>query len=518
MIGYERHDGGIIRSAPSSNVIIPARFKYEFTAATETIEGILRESMDNNGCHISYRTTPIHMDLCDDPKSNSKPEDKLVKVVLQHLPADFRGSVLPTLPKTANGLNTEIRETVFAKYVIGADGAHSWVRRYFNIPMEGDQTEDFWGAADVEVDTNYPDFRCKSIIQATSGAIIIIPREDNTIRIYVQLPSCEAPRTADGRFDRSVSTEQAFKIISEKAKAGFMPYKFEFTHLFWCTVFGVSQMVAAKYSVQDKIFIVGDACHTHSPKAGQGANASMGDAHNLAWKLAHVVRKWADPSLLRTYEDERRGYAQELIELDKTISVALDGGTAAQYKSLIHKQNMFTSGIGIKYHSSLINGTELPMDPTNLQAGYRLPTAAIDRLTDWLPADLQDLAPSDGLFKLILFPGDSLVAADAKRLQDFSDALAESPDTTNLLETRVTIHTILNSDKQRVLWSDVPSILRDWRRVFVAKEMSDANVYCIFGISTEGAAVLVRPDGHMSLVTTMGETSARKIINFLMHL
>jgi phenol 2-monooxygenase len=70
----------------------------------------------------------------------------------------------------------------------------------------------------------------------------------------------------------------------------------EFTKVIWCTVFPgkthasfsaylkmlpVSQLVATKYRVFDKVFIVGDACHTHSPKAGQGANASMGDGHNL---------------------------------------------------------------------------------------------------------------------------------------------------------------------------------------------------------------------------------------------
>jgi hypothetical protein len=54
-----------------------------------------------------------------------------------------------------------------------------------------------------------------------------------------------------------------------------------------------------------------------------------------AWKLARVLRKWADPSILQTYEIERRGYAQELIALDKIVSTALDGGTAAQYKKCV---------------------------------------------------------------------------------------------------------------------------------------------------------------------------------------
>ena len=112
----------------------------------------------------------------------------------------------------------------------------------------------------------------------------------------------------------------------------------------------VPQKVASQYSV-GRIFIVGDACHTHSPKAGQGANASMGDSHNLgewfmimltpsfitliffnlAWKIAYVLRGWAGESLLETYEVERRDYAQELIAFDKGIARTLDGGAAVDY-------------------------------------------------------------------------------------------------------------------------------------------------------------------------------------------
>jgi phenol 2-monooxygenase len=58
--------------------------------------------------------------------------------------------------------------------------------------------------------------------------------------------------------------------------------------------------VAAQFSKHERIFIAGDACHTHSPKAGQGMNASMADGHNIGWKIAHVLRGWAKMSLLET--------------------------------------------------------------------------------------------------------------------------------------------------------------------------------------------------------------------------
>ena len=90
------------------------------------------------------------------------------------------------------------------------------------------------------------------------------------------------------------------------------------------------------------MFIAGDACHTHSPKAGQGMNASMNDTHNLVWKLSYVLRGWADMSLLKTvsatalhrskasdtagqYEFERRQYAQDLIAFDKMYAKMFSG-------------------------------------------------------------------------------------------------------------------------------------------------------------------------------------------------
>jgi phenol 2-monooxygenase len=58
----------------------------------------------------------------------------------------------------------------------------------------------------------------------------------------------------------------------------------------------------------------------------------MGDGHNLAWKMAHVLRGWAKPSLLDTYEDERRKYAQDLIAFDKKLSDNLASGTAIGFQ------------------------------------------------------------------------------------------------------------------------------------------------------------------------------------------
>ena len=74
---------------------------------------------------------------------------------------------------------------------------------------------------------------------------------------------------------------------------------------------------------QPRVFIAGDACHTHSAKAGQGMNVSIQDGWNLAWKLGQVLEGRSDPSLLSTYSGERQLIAQNLIDYDKEWSTMM---------------------------------------------------------------------------------------------------------------------------------------------------------------------------------------------------
>ncbi|KAJ7494326.1 FAD binding domain-containing protein [Mycena galericulata] len=501
MVGYEQNPNGegLVRCVPNPNVIVPTRYPYEYTLATETLEGTLRENLEEAGTHITYCAAPISIDC-----PGTEGEDSLVKVVLQHGLVNASGTYFYPGKDVNESSNTEV---VHAKYVIGADGSHSWVRRHLKIPMEGDTTDSFWGVTDVVVDTDLPDYRTKCVIQSSAGPVIIIPREGEIIRIYVGLSPQEAVRTSDGRLDPSLPTERVRGLVLGRIQDSLRPYKMEFTEVIWCTVFPVSQLVAAKYRVLDKVFIVGDACHTHSPKAGQGANASMGDGHNLAWKLALVLRGWAKPSLLDTYQDERRKYAQDLIAFDKKLSENLANGTAVGFQDLIHESNLFTSGVGLQYKSDLTK-LELPSGASNLIAGFRLPPSPLLRLSDWCPIEMQDLAPSDGLFKIFIFPGDILVPAEKARLEKFGASLSAS--IVSILTERIRIYTVLNSAKDKAIWSDVPKIARDWKNVFVSE---GRDVYSHLGISPEGAAVLVRPDGYISILTTL-DIAAGEIATF----
>ena len=107
------------------------------------------------------------------------------------------------------------------------------------------------------------------------------------------------------------------------------PFKLEVKEVAWWSVYEIGQRLAERFdnyglpqSAQKhpNIFIVGDSCHTHSPKAGQGMNVAMADGFNLGWKLGSVLTKQASTDILKTYSDERRAIANELIEFDREFA------------------------------------------------------------------------------------------------------------------------------------------------------------------------------------------------------
>ena len=160
------------------------------------------------------------------------------------------------------------------------------------------------------------------------------------------------------------------------------------------------------------------ACHTHSPKAGQGMNVSMMDSYNLAWKLAHSLHGLtpcippgiADP-ILETFEQERMEIARQLIEFDTRFSHMFSGKirpTDAEAAGLTHEEflgvfregNGFTSGCGLHYgpnrlvrrvveaHSNIFPQRQALHGA--LTPGKRLLNVEVKRYADGTTRQLQD--------------------------------------------------------------------------------------------------------------------------------
>src|SRR3954451_12641710 len=169
---------------------------------------------------------------------------------------------------------------------------------------------------------------------------------------------------------RSVTPEK----LAEVANRVLHPYTLDVQDVGWWSVYEIGQRLCDRFDdvpAEDAgtrlphVFIAGDACHTHSAKAGQGMNVSMADAWNLGWKLGAVLSGTARPELLRTYTEERQAVAQELIDFDrefarmfsappKESAAADDGVDPEEFQRYFVQQGRFTAGVATRYAPSLI--------------------------------------------------------------------------------------------------------------------------------------------------------------------
>jgi phenol 2-monooxygenase len=131
------------------------------------------------------------------------------------------------------------------------------------------------------------------------------------------------------------------------------------------------------------------ATHTQSPNASQGMNASISDSWNLAWKLNLAVRGLAKPSLLATYEEERRQVAEDLIDFDYEHSEALASGDAVALSENFQRNVRFISGFGADYAPNILNVPQRGSVLGGLRVGSLLPPAKVTRKVDSNPVDIQ---------------------------------------------------------------------------------------------------------------------------------
>jgi phenol 2-monooxygenase (NADPH) len=156
--------------------------------------------------------------------------------------------------------NTE--EVIKAKYMLGVDGARSWVRNQLGFKLEGESTDYVWGVLDIVPITDFPDIRMRCAIHsASSGSVMVIPRENKLVRLYIQLTTTEkGAEGSGGKFDRSKLTPEH---ILESAQRIMAPYKITYRYCDWWTAYQVGQRVATQFAARERIFLAGDAVHTH---------------------------------------------------------------------------------------------------------------------------------------------------------------------------------------------------------------------------------------------------------------
>ena len=415
-----------------------------------------------------------------------------------------------------------------AKYVVGCDGARSLVRDAIGRKHVGSAAQHAWGVMDVLVNTDFPDWRIKCAINSEAGNILHIPREGGYLsRMYIDLGEVAED-------DKHRVRETPVEAIIAKANQILHPYTLDVKNVAWHSVYEVGHRVTDKFDDvpageehrTPRVFLTGDACHTHSAKAGQGMNVSMQDAFNLGWKLGLVLSGLSPESLLATYSAERQPVAQQLIDFDREWSTLMarkpeeisDPGELAEYYL---KTSDFPSGFMTQYTPSMIvGGAEHQTLAVGYPIGKRFKSAEVMRVSDGNRVHLGHHARADGRWRIYAF-ADAPAAGEASALTDWAtwaSTSAESPlarftpagtDVDSVFDVKVIYQQRFEDvDISRVPSTFMPKTgpfgLTDWEKMYAS--LTDENIFDVREISRTGAIVVVRPDQYVAHVLPLTAT------------
>ncbi|MGF6331645.1 2-polyprenyl-6-methoxyphenol hydroxylase-like FAD-dependent oxidoreductase [Pseudomonas sp. BS3782 TE3695] len=254
------------------------------------------------------------------------PQDEHERLLIDRLEAFGitveRNTELQSFEETGDGITARLRlpdgqqETCQACYLAGCDGARSIVRKTLDTDFPGGTYQQIFYVADVQargptfngelhVDLDEADFLAVFPLAGEGRARLI-----GTVR--------------DERADRAETLQ--FADVSSRA---IEHLKVQIDQVNWFSTYRVHHRVADHFRT-GRAFLLGDAAHVHSPAGGQGMNTGIGDAINLAWKLAAVLSGGASAKLLDSYETERIAFARRLVATtDRVFSFVTAEGRIA---------------------------------------------------------------------------------------------------------------------------------------------------------------------------------------------
>lgn len=482
--------------------------------------------------HILINQARLHelfLEVMKNAPSRLEPDYSWEIVSLTIDPTTDDHPVTVTL-KDASGVNWWATRTVRANYVVGCDGAHSAVRKAIGGTLHGDAAHQAWGVMDILANTDFPDVRQKCIISSASeGNVLVLPREGGYIfRMYVELDKLRPDEKAVSRkFTQDDLIAAANRIVR--------PYAIDVKEVVWWSIYDIGHSITDRFDDvpegldrNPRVFTAGDACHTHSPKAGQGMNVSMQDTFNLGWKLVHVLQGRADASLLRSYSAERLAEARRLVETDHQWSRVMSAPTTQAERDgleeprIIHqfKQNLeFTGGNAVKYGASALTGPATHQAlAQGLEIGRRFHSAPVVRLADAKQMQLGHVAEADARWRVYAFAGQGDSGAPGSALRRWADWLEAHPNSPVLRHTRpgedidavIDVRSVFQQTFDELTSENLPSLLKpktgklglqDHEKVFCVDHKGAGDIFSMRGIQRDsGCLVVVRPDQYVAQV------------------
>ena len=264
---------------------------------------------------------------------------------------------------------------ITSKYLVGCDGAKSFVRHGLGLTFEGDTVDRLFYVADVEIDWAFP-HDALQVCLATHTLTAFFPMVgENRYRIVGTFPEGHDKDEGDilfGEIERQIEADTELKL--------------DISHVNWFSVYRVHSRAVNAFS-KGRCFLAGDAAHIHTPAGGQGMNTGIQDGYNLAWKLALACKAKAGEKLLHTYNEERLPNARRLL---KTTDRMFEFGASDEWFTSFVRTHIFphvlgfalsldavkkaifplVSQIGISYRESSLSSDHADL---KVKAGDRMP-------------------------------------------------------------------------------------------------------------------------------------------------
>ena len=377
-------------------------------------------------------------------------QDELEPILLEHLEslgAEVRfGTEIIAFHQDATTVTSVLRDssgretTVRSRFLVGADGSRSFVRSALDIPMRGpDHLEEFVSTLfRAPLREQVAAVHGLNMMPGPEGLSVMLPTSNDDRWVFAQPWNPQSQRVEDFTDERVTASIRATSGVPD------LPVE-----VLSVGAFSFAAQVADRYRV-GHAFLVGDAAHRITPRGGTGMNTAIQDAHNLAWKLAFVLRGWADDGLLDTYQEERRPVgARNAARSEAPTRPDLDA---------------LAIDIGITYESGALVGDSMP-------------TASVD--DSWRPTG----CPGARLPHLWL-------ERDGERVS-----------TLDLLGPGMTVFTGSEGGRWRRAAQEVAADLGVTVavRVVGGERLGDPSgaFSTLYGLEADGA-VVVRPDGHIA--------------------
>jgi phenol 2-monooxygenase (NADPH) len=426
------------------------------------------------------------------------------------------------------GPSPERKSSLFrARYVVGCDGARSTIRQSIGGKLHGDSAHQAWGVMDVLAPTDFPDYRMKAIIKSQhDGTVFILPREGGyLVRFYVEMDFlAEGARASQQGFTAEDTIAKAKRILH--------PFALDVKEVVWWSIYDIGHRLTDTFDDvpagergrrAPRVMLAGDACHTHSPKAGQGMNVSMGDTFNLGWKLISVLTGRASPELLHGYSRERRAAAKALVDFDHQWARVVGGraieddGAIPRFQHQFIANGDFTAGLTVKYEQSKLVGPATWQElAIGFPIGMRFHSVPVIRLADAKPMHLGHCIEADNRWRIFAFAGagdDGGAGGSIFRLCDYLENAEVSPIRRHTravadIDSVIDLRAIFQQNFREIEHAAMPSLLRsakgkyrlnDYEKVFCADVRSGKDIFTMRDINREsGCLVIVRPDQNVA--------------------